>query len=198
MVCSIFSNFFSKLSSMVELNENQVDHHSEQNFLKGPRKQICDIHTPGLALCVQCWILALSPICHGSWGRLRILCKLQIDHPSPEHNYTSLGGVGAQWIHYKTENKAEWSQQGGGKADLRPRWHQTGSFLLNSHCNQNKGNTCFPSCVVFRPKIKFSRITRLLKCAYFHVSFPRQASWPPFLSKQHSYSSLMPTKSLWK
>lgn len=95
-------------------------------------------------------------------------------------------------------NKAEWSQQGGGKADLRPRWHQTGSFLLNSHCNQNKGNTCFPSCVVFRPKIKFSRITRLLKCAYFHVSFPRQASWPPFLSKQHSYSSLMSTKSLWK
>lgn len=70
-------------------------------------------------------------------------------------------------------NKSEWSQQGGSKADLCPRCYQACSFLLNSHCNQNKGNTCFPSCDVFKPKIKFSRITQTLEVCLLSCFLPQ-------------------------
>lgn len=70
-------------------------------------------------------------------------------------------------------NKTEGSQQGGGKADLCPRCYHTCSFLLNSRCNQNKKNTCLPSCDTFKLKIKFSMITQSLEVCLLSCFCPQ-------------------------
>lgn len=48
-------------------------------------------------------------------------------------------------------------------ADLCPGCYQTCSFLLNLCNNQNKVNTCFSSCDIFKSKIKFSMIIQTLE-----------------------------------
>lgn len=58
-------------------------------------------------------------------------------------------------------------------ADLCPGCYQTCSFLLNCCSYQNKVNTCFSSCDIFKSKIKFSMITLTLEVCLLSSFLPQ-------------------------